>query len=106
LAHRVAYAEFVGPIPRELNVLHRCDNRLCCNPRHLFLGTDGDNMADKVKKKRHRFGEGVPSHKLTEADVRAIRASNEHQVVLAKRYGVYQQTISRIRSRETWKHVK
>lgn len=51
-AHRFAWKLFRGEIPNGLHVLHRCDNRLCCNPSHLFLGTNVDNVADKVAKNR------------------------------------------------------
>ena len=52
-AHRVAYEHFVGAIPEGLFVLHRCDNPLCCNPNHLFVGTAADNTADMMAKGRH-----------------------------------------------------
>lgn len=54
LAHRAAWQlTFRSPIPPGMNVLHRCDEPLCVNPSHLFLGTASDNMHDMVSKKRH-----------------------------------------------------
>lgn len=51
-AHRFAYILFVAPIPKGLFVLHSCDNPPCCNPKHLFLGTQKDNMNDAARKNR------------------------------------------------------
>ena len=55
-AHRVAYDQMIGPIPTGMHVCHRCDVPLCVNPVHLFLGTDADNVADKVSKVRQARG--------------------------------------------------
>lgn len=52
-AHRFAWQITNGPIPDNLDVLHRCDNPRCCNPSHLFPGTQADNNRDKMQKGRH-----------------------------------------------------
>jgi hypothetical protein len=105
-AHVVAYKLIKGE-PRGLHVLHTCDNRACCNPSHMFLGTNLDNVRDKVNKGRqHRIsGEANVRAKLTTQDVLAIRASAEKGVVLANRYGVTSVLISRIRLRKAWRHI-
>ena len=106
LAHRLAWELYNGPVPDDMKVLHKCDNRFCVSPSHLFLGTMADNSADMVAKDRHPRGERQPHSKLTEAAVREIRASTETLEALAARYGVSFQLISDVRLRKIWRHVK
>lgn len=106
LAHRVAYERQFGPIPKGLMVLHRCDNTLCCNPDHLFLGTHVDNMKDmSIKGRATRLsrpgkkGESSPKAKLTDAqvvEIRRLRAMGETVTILAAAYGVHSSYISRL----------
>lgn len=110
LAHRVSYQLHHGvTLHSSTAVCHSCDNRLCVNPHHLWLGTLEDNNLDRHRKGRSRGGRliGVinPMRKLTEQDVRAIRSTSEPLLVVAKQFGVSFQTISNIRLRKTWRHV-
>lgn len=61
-AHRLSYEEYIGPIPDDLHVLHKCDNRACIRVGHLFLGTNKDNMADRDAKDRQAKGTRHGSH--------------------------------------------
>lgn len=108
-AHRVSYEIHCGPIPDGLFVCHRCDNPECTNPRHLFLGTSGDNNRDCTAKGRRARGERQRSAKLTENDVRAIRqrwrGGEVTQKQLAKDFGVTPSAIEHVVTNRTWRHV-
>ena len=119
-AHRIAWELTHGPIPDLMRVLHRCDNPPCCNPAHLFLGTQGENVQDMHDKGRHgpkvvrpippghTNGEAHHSAKLTASDVLAIReaaSAGTDLQTLAARYGVTKQSIWAIVHRKKWKHV-
>lgn len=105
-ASKVSYELHIGKVDAGLCVLHKCDNRRCVNPWHLFLGTRADNSADMVAKDRERRGEAHPNHKLTIDDVRNIRAliisGSSSQGQLARKYGVNQSCISRIANKKRW----
>lgn len=103
-AHRAAWMIAHGD-PGKAYVLHRCDNRRCVNPDHLFLGSFQDNMDDMVQKKRHAFGERNGHAKLSDDAAREILASDESTSALAKRFGVSLPTISQLRHGRTWTHV-
>lgn len=106
-AYRVSWQLNFGPIPSGLCVLHRCDNGLCVNPDHLFLGTYLDNRTDMLSKKRERVakGEEKKSTKLTNAAVMDIKTSPLNGNKLAKKYGVHRRTIYDILDGKTWKHI-
>ena len=109
--HRLAWEEKNGPIPDGLCALHHCDNPQCANPDHIFLGTRADNNADKERKgrARHARGERCGAAKLTEADVRTIRATHDRGGVtcaaLAKEYKVSAVLISMVVRRVAWRHI-
>jgi hypothetical protein len=107
--HRLAY-QFAFGDPGELMVCHVCDNRKCCNPLHLFLGDHTANMADAKRKGRTLQGERNLSAKLTEETVRKIRSRDPSlgrtQIEIASRLGIAQGTVSAIRKRKIWKHVR
>lgn len=108
LAHRVSYELFVGSIPPSLSVLHTCDNPSCVNPKHLFVGTQDDNMKDMIQKNRKKVinGSNLPQSKLTIQQVLEIRKKEKFQYEYAKDFGVCQATVREAQVGLTWKHVK
>lgn len=110
-AHRVSYKLFCGPVPDGAQVLHKCDNPGCVNPRHLFLGDHIVNMQDMASKGRASVTRGTdnPNAKLTDAKVIAIRerykAGGESLRKLAKEFGVSHELIRLIVTRVNWTHL-
>lgn len=135
-AHRVAWTLHNGRIPPGKVICHNCpggDNSVCVNPKHLFVGTQKDNMLDRARKANFGFlksedslfshSDPVPNHKttyrgplgeasktakLTEADVRSIRrlfAEGRTYESLAQQFGVSSATIGCAVQRKSWKHV-
>jgi hypothetical protein len=104
--HRVAWTIAYGSIPKDLCVLHRCDNPPCCRPDHLFLGTHAENGQDRAAKGRSLRRNGPDGRcKLSAADVAAIRAraaDGERQNALAHEYGVSAGALSMIVRRRRW----
>lgn len=109
LAHRVSWELHNGPIPPELQVLHKCDVRPCVNPSHLFLGTNADNVRDKIMKGRAPSNSGTsnPRAKLTEVQVIEIRAlaSVSSQRMLAEQFGIAPATVYNILHKHTWRNL-
>lgn len=111
LAHRVAYMLKNGEIPSEMLVCHSCDNPGCCNPKHLWLGTNYDNMQDMFKKGRRPAAKGSRngSAKLKEEDVLQIRNMRSQGCTctdISKIYGVSIGTISHIATGRNWKGLE
>jgi hypothetical protein len=109
-AHRVSYRAFKDDIPDGNDVLHTCDNILCVNPDHLFLGTKKDNSQDMKAKERHLYGELNTKAKLTEEQVFEIHRMYKTGVIstykLAELFEVSQSTIWKILKGLRWEHIK
>ena len=128
LAHREVWRVINGPIQNGKLLCHICDNPQCVNPKHLYVGTQKDNVRDMMKKGRHwttkqpvraekigrqnglkntwAKGAGNPKAKLTEQQVRFIRADPRSTKYLVADYGVDRTTIQRIRRGASWQHLK
>lgn len=106
--HRFMWEVRFGPIPTGLCVLHHCDNRRCCNPDHLFVGTMGDNNRDRDAKGRQAHSERNNHAKLTRELVAEIRGKYKRGVTkqrdLAKEYGIAQSTLWAIVTDRNWKY--
>lgn len=115
-AHRVAYELFISEIPQGLFVLHRCDNRRCVNPKHLWLGNHLDNMGDMAKKGRRHDVRGArnPQSKISANDVAYIRRVHVggrnrwnpgNGAFLARKFKISQSHVNLIAQRKTWAHL-
>lgn len=97
MPHRAAYESFNGPVPAGMVVMHLCDNPLCCNPKHLSVGTQSQNLRDCIAKKRNTMW-GKRRFVLSDDDVACIRESKESAKSLACKYNVGIAMISKIKN--------
>ena len=98
-SHRVAYKLFVGDIPLKLWVLHKCDNRKCVNPQHLFLGDSVANIRDMDTKRRR--GTRCTLTREQANGVLDLLAEGYTQQTIASRLGIHQTAVSRIKLGKT-----
>lgn len=106
--NRISWLIHKGEVPKGMNVLHKCDNPVCCNPEHLFLGTPKANSEDRDRKGRSAYGEKSKTSKLTNDDVKKIKyllSIGVTQKRIGKDFKVNYRTIGNIHRGITWKHI-
>lgn len=107
--HSWAWIDRNGPVPYGMCVLHKCDNRACLNPDHLFLGTRGNNNSDRSSKGRNAMGEKHGQSKLNELQVRVMRRMREFGIpyrFIGRVFGVKHGTAMSAVKGKTWTHVE
>ena len=104
-AHRFSYELTFGQIANGLCVCHSCDNPSCCNPKHLWLGTDRDNQKDRHSKGRTVKGETHGNSLLKDKDVYLIKYSNIPAKILAKKFQISPYVVWSIRRNDSWRHI-
>jgi hypothetical protein len=107
---RASWISYKGEIPKGMYVLHHCDNRECCNPEHLFLGTASDNMHDMMKKGRSNFlkGDDCPWKKITSEIVLDVLDSLKKGIStkeISKKHNISIDYISDIKRGHRWGHI-
>ncbi len=109
LAHRVAYFIFNGAIPKGALICHACDNPKCVNPKHLFAGTNQENMDDLTRKGRRRMGSANAWSTLKEEQVfeikKLIQEGELSNAEIGRKFGVGSTCISSIKTGKTWRHL-
>jgi len=108
MAHRFSWTLHFGEIPNGMLICHKCDNPLCVNPKHLFLGTFKDNMNDRNSKNRQAHDSRHGRAKVTAEQVVAIRSTPIKRgsiSELSRVYGIARSAIRAILSFKTWKQT-
>ena len=107
-SHRLSYEMHNCEIPEDKHILHKCDNRKCVNPEHLFLGNQASNMADCAAKKRNAYGTRNGLSKVTEeqlADIKSLLNDGVSCKCISEKYNLHYNTIYKIKKGITYKYV-
>lgn len=107
-ANRASWIIHNGPIPKRMMVLHKCDNRPCVNPKHLFLGTNDENMKDMVNKGRAARGVKNVNSKITEHHafmIKHLSLAGNRICDIMKQLSLPRKTVEHVVYGNTWKHV-
>jgi hypothetical protein len=108
-AHRISYEKHIGPIPKGMTVLHKCDNPECTNPEHLTVGTNADNNLDRDRKGRAARGSRAGRAVLTEGLVLMMRqayfVNGESLTSISRRFGINKSTTVSATKGRTWRHL-
>lgn len=107
--HRLSYELFVNKIPLDKQILHSCDNPICCNPDHLRVGTNYDNVQDRQNRNRQAKGITHGRHKLTDNDIQEIRRLHSTGKYthgnIAEVFDISRSHICNILNNKFWKHI-
>lgn len=106
LAHRVSWTVYKGEIPCGMNVCHKCDNPSCCNPEHLFLGTQLDNVVDC--KNKNRFTRNIPKTRRTKLnydqvkEIKKMFSEGISRKKIQEKFDVGQTCVAKILTGKSW----
>jgi hypothetical protein len=107
-AHWFSYRVSVGRVPKGLSICHTCDVPTCCNPAHLWIGTNTENTSDRNQKSRQARGSRDGNARLSEIDIPIIRRLLSEGLTcrrIGQIFGVAENTIGHIKRGETWRHI-
>lgn len=104
-AHRLSWEIHFGDIPSGMRVCHKCDTPACVNPGHLFLGTDLDNVRDKVRKGRHSYGERNGLAKIDSLAAVSICNDPRDASAVAMDHGISVSLVHHVRKGRVWGHA-